>query len=181
MEQKRSARRTSLRYKFQLRLVRRAMLPLAVLSAAAMVVIWSATTGRHEYSMDELRWLGIGGVALLFVASLVGVGWSLMLYSSRLAGPLVHLEKTLAAIAAGDLSTRVHLRKDDELQEHAAHLNRTFMSLQDRVKRIHQYCRYARETVDRLAASPDVKDKDQLDQMRQLIGFIEEALQDFKV
>ncbi len=181
MEQKRSARRTPIRYKFQLRLVRRTLLPLFLISTFAMAVIVFATSGEHTYTMSELRWMGLGGITALFLASLVGAGWSLMLYSSRLAGPLIHLEKTLEAIARGDLSTRVQLRKDDELQEHAAHLNKTFISLQDRVKRISQYCKYARATVDKLAAAPDAVNKEQLDQMRGLIGFIEEAVQDFKV
>jgi len=176
-------RRFPLKYKFQFRLVRRTLLPLLLFSLIASGIIIYATDGQHEYSMTSLRWMGLAGIACLWCASVMGVAWSLMLYSSRLAGPLIHLEKVLKQISDGDLYVRIKLRKDDELQEHAAHLNRTFLSLQDRVKRIHQYCRYTRETLEKLARQDSVtaQEKQQLDQLRELIRLIEEAVADFRV
>lgn len=181
MDQKRG--RVPVKYKFQFRLIRRAMFPLLGLAGISMAVIWYATQGNHEYSMAQLRWMGWGGVIAFCLTSLLGVGWSLMLYSRRLAGPLMHLEKVLGQIAKGDLSTRIQLRKDDELQEHAAHLNLTFLSLQDRVKRIHQYCRYTQETLEKLAGQDSLSphEKSQLERIRELIRLIEEAVEDFRV
>ncbi|MCE9596471.1 MAG: methyl-accepting chemotaxis protein [Spirochaetia bacterium] len=181
MDQKRG--RVPLKYKFQFRLIRRAMFPLFALAILSMSIIWYATQGTHEYTMSQLRWMGWCGVVALCLASLIGVGWSLILYSRRLAGPLIHLEKVLAEIAKGDLSARIHLRKDDELQEHATHLNLTFLSLQDRVKRIHQYCRYTQETLEKLVSQDSLSphEKSQLERIRELIRLIEEAVGDFRV
>lgn len=159
------------------------MLPVFLLSAGACAVIWFATGVKTEYSMTELRWMGIAGISGLFLASLIGVGWSLVLYSTRLAGPLIHLEKVLAQIAVGDLGARVHLRKNDELQEHGMHLNRAFISLSDRIKRVHQYCKYTRARLHELAEknAADAAVMIQIKQIEDLVGLIEEAVADFKV
>ncbi len=182
MEQKRHSRIT-LKYEFQFRMIRRAMLPVFLLSAAACAIIWFATGVKTEYTMTELRWMGIAGITCLFLASLVGVAWSLVLYSVRLAGPLIHLEKVLSQIATGDLAARVQLRKSDELQEHGHHLNRAFISLSDRVKRIHQYCTYTRARLKELAEknAADATFLSQIKQIEELVGLIEEAVADFKV
>lgn len=182
MEQKRHSRIT-LKYEFQLRMIRRAMLPVLLLSAVACAIIWFATGVTNQYTMTELRWMGIGGISALFLASLIGVAWSLFLYSSRLAGPLIHLEKVLAQIATGDLAARVNLRKSDELQEHGIHLNRAFISLSDRVKRIHQYCTYTRARLKELSEknAADAAMMSHIKQIEDLVGLIEEAVADFKV
>lgn len=154
-----------------------------LLSVLACGAIWFATGVQHDYTMSELRWMGIAGITALFLASLVGVAWSLVLYSTRLAGPLIHLEKVLGQIASGDLAARVQLRKSDELQEHGAHLNRAFISMADRVKRIHQYCKYTRTKIHEMTekGGSDPAVAAQLKQIEDLVGLIEEAVSDFKV
>ena len=82
-------------------------------------------------------------------------------------------------VAAGDLTVRLRVRKKDELQEHTEHLNQTISSLQDRVKRINQFCGFATREVETMQQSdPGSKN---LARMAELIRSIEESLEDFQV
>ncbi|MBI3395383.1 MAG: methyl-accepting chemotaxis protein [Spirochaetia bacterium] len=164
---------------FQIRMLRRAGAPLVVSTIAAAVGIVFVTSGDRQFSSSELRWAVLGVLFLVNVIAFAGLTWSLFLYSSHLAGPLVNLRRTLEIVAKGDLTARSRVRKDDELQEHANHLNAAIGSLQARVKRINQFCKYTRSTIeDMKKTDPESK---QLDRLLELVKSIEESIEDFRV
>lgn len=160
-------------------MLRRATAPVVLTTVVVVVLIWTATSIDHELHASELRWPALGVLLGFNIVSFLGVAWSLFLYSSRLAGPLVNLSRTLKSVAGGDLTVRARVRKDDELQEHAEHLNTTIMSVQDRIKRINQFCKFAHTTLDEMRASdPDSKE---VGKMLDLVRSIEESVEDFRV
>jgi len=76
------------------------------------------------------------------IVSIVIVGSGLtgmavfILLSHRIAGPLYRFEKTLSQIKDGDLTTRINLRKSDELTELKESLNALIGSLDKDMGRI---------------------------------------------
>ena len=53
--------------------------------------------------------------------------------SHRIAGPMFRFEKELKAIGEGDLTKDIRLRKEDQITEMAASLNKTVASLHEKV------------------------------------------------
>ncbi len=160
-------------------MLRRATAPVLLTTIVVIGFIWTATSIDRELHASELRWPALGVLVGFNIVSFLGVAWSLFLYSSRLAGPLVNLSRTLKSVAGGDLTVRARVRKDDELQEHAEHLNATIMSVQDRIKRINQFCKFAHTTLDEMRGSdPNSKE---VDKMLDLVRSIEESVEDFRV
>ena len=165
--------------KFQIRMMKRAALPISLVFIAAMAGVYVFTQPGGTYTVHDYRIMGFIGMSILFLASIAGIFWSLFLYSSRLAGPLKNLRRTLEIIASGDLTVRARVRKEDELQEQVEYLNRAILSIHERVKRIHQFCRYTRSTVEQMRQS-GLTEKN-LDQLLDLVKSIEESVTDFKV
>lgn len=164
---------------FQVRMMRRAGLPLTIITTIFAILIYLYTPEKVTYTGDQLRVIGLGGLAVLFVFVWAGIHWSLWLFSSRVAGPLLALKNTLKEVAAGNLTARLTVRKRDELQEHTEHLNQTLESLQARVKRINQFCSFAtREIIAMQESDPQNKN---LSRMAELVESIEESLSDFQV
>jgi methyl-accepting chemotaxis protein len=59
--------------------------------------------------------------------------------SHRIAGPLYRFRKVFGAVAGGDLSVRVHLRKGDYLGKESESLNAMIASLQAKVESIQSH------------------------------------------
>ena len=164
---------------FQFRMLRRATAPVFLTTIVVVALIWMTSAVDRQLHASELRWPALAVLAGFNIVSFLGVAWSLFLYSSRLAGPLVNLSRTLKSVAGGDLTVRARVRKDDELQEHAEHLNTTIMSLQDRIRRINQFCKFAHSTIDDMRTSDP--DSAELGRMMDLVRSIEESVEDFRV
>ncbi len=163
---------------FQLRMLRRAVTPLLVSCLALCAALILFTPGE-SYSGGQLRLAGLVGLALVFLFGAGGVLWSLWLFSSRVAGPLLQLERTLGEMAAGDLTVRMRVRQRDELQEHTRHLNRTIESVQARVIRITQFCDFALRSIEEMQQT-DPKNPS-LSRMLDLVRSIQESVADFHV
>lgn len=71
---------------------------------------------------------------LILIAPLVALV-SLFL-SHKVAGPLYRIERFLRLVAAGDLSTKLQLRKGDELQDLAGAINEMTDDLKNRVNKL---------------------------------------------
>lgn len=71
---------------------------------------------------------------LVLIAPLVAL-FSILL-SHRVAGPLFRIEQFLKSVAKGNLSIKLHLRKEDELQDLAEAINEMTDDLKNRVKRL---------------------------------------------
>ena len=67
---------------------------------------------------------------------LVLIAWGSVYLSHKIAGPLYRLQKGLEQLDAGDLRTRIHLRKFDEAQFLASRLNETLQNLDRRVAKL---------------------------------------------
>jgi methyl-accepting chemotaxis protein len=80
--------------------------PLAEKAEAAKVLLLLHST----------VWPGIGGVILLFGAVSIFI-------SHKIAGPLYRLKKSISLITEGNLDVNVKLRKGDDLQDLAEHVN----------------------------------------------------------
>jgi methyl-accepting chemotaxis protein len=70
-------------------------------------------------------------VLLVPILAVVGV-----IFSHRVAGPLVNIERTLRAIGDGDLSRRVVLREKDELRALEMSVNEMAAGLSDKLLEI---------------------------------------------
>lgn len=164
---------------FQLRMLRRAVAPLLTLSIAVSAFLVAYTPLDGTFSGGQVRDLGLALLGGVLVFGMGGIIWSLWLFSSRVAGPLLQLERTLQEVSSGNLVVRMRVRERDELQEHTAHLNQTIESLQSRVVRINQFCEFARRSVEEMQAA-DPKNPN-LERILDLVGSIEESVRDFKV
>ncbi|MGV1100001.1 methyl-accepting chemotaxis protein [Thiovibrio sp. JS02] len=58
----------------------------------------------------------------------------------KIAGPIYHIERDLAAVRQGDLTVRFKLRSGDPLQDLAAQINQTIEVLRQRVKKAQEGC-----------------------------------------
>ncbi|MBX7059245.1 MAG: hypothetical protein K1X75_14360 [Leptospirales bacterium] len=164
---------------FQFRMVWRATLPfLFSLGFAAIVVLWFSDHDE-PVSPRSLRWMALLGLALIGLAAFAGGVWSMLLYSSRVAGPLRSLDRALARLEAGDLTARFQVRQKDELRQHAERMNRSLLSMQERVRRVRQFCRYARGVLEEMSAKGGKDER--LEKMLDLVSAIEASVGDFKL
>jgi methyl-accepting chemotaxis protein len=75
---------------------------------------------------------------------------SSIVISHRIAGPLYRFRQVFKAIAGGDLSVRVHLRRRDYLKREAASCNTMIASLKERLQRLNRERRRLRASLDDL-------------------------------
>ncbi len=59
-----------------------------------------------------------------------------LLVSHKIAGPMFRFEKDINRIAAGDLKSRIHIRKGDQFQELAVSLNQMVEGLAERLNEV---------------------------------------------
>lgn len=81
--------------------------------------------------MDKIKMVMF--IQLSFIVILALILWAL--YSFRIFGPQVAIERHVQALIDGDYSARVHLRRHDEFIELAERLNRLAESLEQRKSR----------------------------------------------
>lgn len=127
------------------------ILAAAVLSFVLVLVDFYWSFGRNagwDPAMLEI-FLKAQKLPLVQMIVFVFVLVFLTLYfSHRVAGPLVNLEKSLARVAAGDLTTRMRLRPRDQVKNIRDAFNAAVDSLQGRV-------RADRSRADEIAAALD--------------------------
>jgi len=120
-------------------------------------------------------------VRLLFIISAVVI--VTFLITHRVAGPAYHIERDLAAMADGDLTKRVYLRKYDELKMIATNLNK----MVDRVSQSLDFIKKDLETMEKL--SEELKhgefDQSKRDDLSEKIAIalkgIRDALSQFRI
>lgn len=117
--------------RFQLKYMLLTMILLLVYSFIFVIIIFApymltlyfdyplaekAEAARALLLLNAKVWPGIGVVILLFGAVSIFI-------SHKVAGPLFRLKKTLSQVTEGNLNVLVKLRKWDDLQDLADHLN----------------------------------------------------------
>ncbi|MGD0280127.1 MAG: hypothetical protein ABSC11_12570 [Smithella sp.] len=117
--------------RFQLKYMLLTVILLLVYSFIFVIIIFSpymltlyfdyplaekAEAARALLLLNARVWPGIGVVILLFGAVSIFI-------SHKVAGPLFRLKKTLSQVTEGNLNVVVKLRKWDDLQDLADHLN----------------------------------------------------------
>ena len=80
--------------------------------------------------------------------------------SHRVAGPLVNLEKSLARVADGDLTTRVQLRPRDELKNVRDSFNLALSSLHRKVSSDRSRAKEVRLLLSQVVATPNLPTSD---------------------
>lgn len=104
----------------------------ACLIFAALLVFFTADSTTISYTNDNLEvssttWMLIKNVVVANWIFLIIGGTALilgaMVVTHRIAGPLVHFEKAIDAMADGDLSETIYLRKEDEGKDLAEKIN----------------------------------------------------------
>lgn len=109
--------------------------------------------------------IAVGAIAIAGMAIFI-------LLSHRIAGPLYRFEKTVKDIEAGDLTTRINLRKKDEIVTLKESLNVLVESMDKRIGRIKKNISELR-TLSDAKSDPDI--------IRRKISALEDEVGHFKV
>ncbi|MBZ0167187.1 MAG: methyl-accepting chemotaxis protein [Candidatus Omnitrophica bacterium] len=100
------------------------------------------TTGYHNsiltvektWAFYSVPFLLMSGIIVLAIA-IVGMT-AFILLSHRIAGPLYRFERDLERVGAGDLTTRINLRRTDQLDEVQLSLNKLIDTYDQRLSQI---------------------------------------------
>ena len=106
---------------------------LTVLLANSFLLIAILLPGSTSISIGAGETLGIGLFELVLISA---VWYASIRFSLKVAGPVYVFNRQIQSFCAGDLSSRVKLRKSDLFQSEAAEINRSLALLADRIKRI---------------------------------------------
>ncbi|MCX5715654.1 MAG: methyl-accepting chemotaxis protein [Candidatus Omnitrophica bacterium] len=122
---------------------------------------------------------------LIFIAPLV-VFVSIIL-SHRIAGPLYRIEKYISAVAKGDFSEKLTLRKKDELKDLAFMINEMTEDLRARVKQLKSIVNMANLDMDkiRILLGKDIPDvnavKGEIEDLSKSLKELDEHLSEYQL
>lgn len=86
---------------------------------------------RRELVLDDVFYTNAIRLGVFFVAFLAVMFYTIFKLTHRYYGPLVAIKRFLSRLEGGDYSARVKIRKGDELQDLATHLNQVAARLED--------------------------------------------------
>jgi methyl-accepting chemotaxis protein len=140
-------RRYFIKKPFQTRFILQfsALILLGIFSFGTAIYLHSQNTLTTAFVNSRLRVMSTAefllpalGLIALVVSGLVTVAAAvrLLLFSHKIAGPLYRLETTAKQVEAGDLSLRVRLRSQDELQDVAVAMDHMVSELRSRMQKI---------------------------------------------
>ena len=101
--------------------------------ANSFLLIAILLPGSTSISIGAGETLGIGLFELLLISA---VWYASIRFSLKVAGLVYVFNRQIQSFCAGDLSSRVKLRKSDLFQSEAAEINRSLALLADHIKRI---------------------------------------------
>ena len=117
-------------------------------------------------------------IALAAGAAIAIAGWLIFLYCShKIAGPLYRFEKTIDEISRGNVSFRVKLREDDQLDDIQPYINNLLENIDHRVKVLKTGIEGAESAISELEAkgSPDA-----IDRLKDVIAHLKTTIDYFK-
>ncbi|MBL8033714.1 MAG: methyl-accepting chemotaxis protein [Leptospiraceae bacterium] len=153
-------------------------------NTAELIQKLSMTLGNDATSgvvFQKVKLYGVLTLVALAVVMALSLTILFLLFSHRIAGPVLRIERTLEEILHGDLTHRISLRHGDELKETADHLNTMLDGLQARVKRIDQMARFMHESLEQMIKEAPPEKKEQLLKLDDLARGVKEAISDFKL
>lgn len=153
-------------------------------NTAELIQKLSMTLGNDASSGAVFQKVKLYGVlALIALALVMALSLSILfvLFSHRIAGPIMRIERTFEEILHGDLTHRISLRHGDELKETADHMNTMLDGLQARIKRIDQMARFMEENLAHMIIEAPPDKKEQLVKLDDLAKGVKEAISDFKL
>jgi methyl-accepting chemotaxis protein len=124
-----------------------------------------------------------GILALIALAGVMALSLTILfvLFSHKIAGPILRIERTFEDALAGDLTQRIKLRTGDELKDTADQLNLMLDGLQARIKRIDQMARFMHESLEKMLIDAPADKKEQLLRLDDLAKGVKDAIADFKL
>lgn len=169
--------------RFQWRFVRCIIIPMVlgviVITLADYYFIWSYFTAPSQVRYQNMGPISmkIAGYLLFYelvllipILTVIGV-----IFSHRVAGPLVNIERTLRAIGDGDLSKRVVLREKDELRALEMSVNEMAAGLADKFLEIEKAITVLQDKLLRLAQETG-KELPNINKVREEIKFLSSSL-----
>ena len=108
------------------------------------------------------------------------LGFRLLLFSHKIAGPLYRMEKAAEAVGRGDLNLHVRLREGDELQEFARSMDDMVRDLRQRAVQIKEQTGVLRELVLKMEKVPGIP-PDLLKSLREIQERLDQTVGHFRV
>lgn len=159
------------------------MVSAAVLSFIFVLVDYYLSFGRNAGWSAEMLEIFIKAQKLPLIQLLVFIFvlvFVTIYLSHRVAGPLINLEKSLARVAEGDLTTRLQLRPKDELKDIRDAFNQMMNALHSRVSDERGRVKEVRHLLDHLVASPDLTSA-QVAEINRALALLRLPSSDFKL
>ncbi|HRP69378.1 MAG TPA: HAMP domain-containing protein [Turneriella sp.] len=153
-------------------------------STAELIQKLSTTLGQDATSgiiFQKVKLYGLLTLAALALVMVLSLTILFVLFSHKIAGPILRIERTFEEVLGGDLTHRITLRHGDELKETADHLNTMLDGLEARIKRIHQMSHYMQENLQQMIQEAPADKKDALVKVNDLAKGVEESIIDFKM
>lgn len=108
-----------------------------------LIIFRSLFPGENPLELTSAEAWTIGILELVLVA---GAWYGSLKASHKIAGPVFIFARQIKAVGAGELWTRVSLRKTDMFQEEAASINASLEQLQARVEAVKQAAQSLQQT-----------------------------------
>lgn len=153
-------------------------------NTAELIQKLSMTLGNDATSglvFQKVKTWGLVALAALAVVMTLSLSILFVLFSNRIAGPIMRIGRTFEDALHGDLTQRIKLRERDELKETADQLNHMLEALQGRIRRIDQMSRYMHDTLEKMLEESAPDKKEQLLKLDDLVRGVREAISDFKL
>lgn len=153
-------------------------------NTAELIQKLSMTLGQDASSgavFQKVKLYGVLGLVALAVVMALSLTILFVLFSHKIAGPILRIERTFEDALAGDLTRRITLRQGDELKETADQLNLMLDGLQSRIRRIDQMSRFMHESLEKMIQEAPPEKKEQLLKLDDLAKGVKESIADFKL
>ncbi|MCZ6794811.1 MAG: methyl-accepting chemotaxis protein [Planctomycetota bacterium] len=157
-----------------------------VLGACVFGPMLAELRGAPTYSEERVEmanaFLYLSTRLLTFGLLLLALlGFHSVLLSHRIAGPLYRFRQGFKAVARGDLSTRVRIRKNDYLQKEAAGIHEMFDSLKRKVNAIAARSEDVARLLPELAAEVGPEGREKTERLQESVRALTAAVQEFKL
>ena len=129
---------------------------------------------------NDVKSWGLVSLLLLAVILIITISILFVLFSNRIAGPILRIQRTFEDVLQGDLTQRIHLRENDELRETAEQINAMLDGLQARIRRIDQLGHYMHDQLAAMIQNSEGEKKAALEKIDDLARGVSDSIKEFK-